>query len=205
MSDEWKEVERVLPTAPSAGSPVANAQDGWQTVPATAPGFGAPPPPPAGYPVYAPPPQYGALASRRKSHVARNIVLVVLAFVLLGMAGCGAVIYKGMTYLRDSAPTRLAVHTAESSPFVQERIGTPLKPFWFMSGSMHTSLDGGVKTGSANLKVSVTGPKGEGTLYANETLTAGGWKIDSLTYQDAGSGSTPLVQAKVREPGADTF
>lgn len=210
MSDEWEKVERVVPPAgygwpPQAGNPQGvSPQQGWQTVPAPPPmppvppqGYGVPPPPPSAYPAYAPPPAYGA--PQRKSHIVRNVVLIVLAFVLLGMAGCGALVYKGMTLLRDSAPARLAVHTAESSPFVQERIGTPLRPSWFISGNINSSLNGGEKTGSANMKINVTGPKGEGTLLANEKLTADGWKIVSLTYQDAGSGSTPLVQTPVQK------
>jgi hypothetical protein len=152
---------------------------------------------------------YPAVPPKNKSHVVRNIVLIVLAFVLLAMVGCAALAFKGLTMLRDSQPTRLAVRTAEHSPFVQQRIGVPLRTSMWVSGDFHSSLDGGVKTGSANLKISVTGPKGEGTLFAKEEQGPQGWRIVSLTYADANSGSTPLVKngvaADPAEPQGKTF
>lgn len=202
MSEEWKQVDRVSQPNPSGGYPQAggNAQGGWQTVPSAGQGYGTVPPPPPGYPAYAPPSPYGAPVPAKKSHTVRNVVLIVFTVVLLLVAGCGAVIYKGLTVLRDSRPTQLAVQTAENNPIVQAKLGTPLKTSMLITGNVNTSLQNGVKTGTADLKVNVTGPKAKGTLLASETLTPGGWKIVSLTLSDE-SGNTPLVAPTVL-PGA---
>ncbi len=211
MSEEWKPVERVLPANQGEGSEhkgggiPADVAGGWQNVPTASQAYSGPPPMSSAQPVgsYGPTnagPGYGAVAPQKKSHAVRNVLLILLTLFLLVVVGCGALLYKGLGVLRDSKPTRLAVQTAEASPFVRQKIGTPLKPSVWVTGSVNTSMDGGVKAGSANLKVNVTGPRGEGTLLANETLSEDGWKIVSLSYSD-GSGTTPLVENGL--PAAD--
>lgn len=79
--------------------------------------------------------------------------------------------------LRNSAVTKLALVRAQEDRELQEQIGAPLKLGWFVGGSLET----GGQSGSADLSIPVSGPRGSATLYVTAIRSAGTWRI--VDYQ----------------------
>jgi len=70
----------------------------------------------------------------------------------------------------------MAVAAAESNPVVQQKLGEPLKVGFLPSGSMEISGS----SGHADLSIPVSGPRGQGTIYAVARKSVGLWKFESL-------------------------
>ncbi|HEV2215341.1 MAG TPA: cytochrome c oxidase assembly factor Coa1 family protein [Terracidiphilus sp.] len=90
--------------------------------------------------------------------------------------------------IRNSEPFKLAMATAESSPCVVNTIGLPLRPDFLLSGSGDESAT----NGSAELEITVVGPKGKGKLKAVATKQSGKWELGSLDFVHDGK-RTSLV------------
>lgn len=80
--------------------------------------------------------------------------------------------------LRNSDAARLAVRTAQSNPRLIQRIGEPITVGWFVGGS----LDVTPASGTAELAIPLSGPKGDGKLYAYALKTAGIWRLTLLQF-----------------------
>lgn len=94
----------------------------------------------------------------------------ILAFIL-GMVALPFLL------MRNSAVTQLALARAQEDRELQEQIGTPIKLGWFVGGSIET----GSQSGSADLSIPVSGPRGAATLYVTAIRRAGTWRI--VDYQ----------------------
>jgi hypothetical protein len=77
------------------------------------------------------------------------------------------------SYVYQEALTRARAH-----PAVVERLGTPIEPGRFVSGSINVSG----ASGDADLSIPVSGPKGKGTLYARAEKRAGEWRFSILAF-----------------------
>jgi len=114
-----------------------------------------------------------------KSWLQRNVVLVVCVVVVVGLLGLTAAgIGWGFSMMGNSDAVRLAFDTANASPVMIERLGSPLKKGWLVSGSIEITGP----SGHAELAIPVSGPRGTGTLYAEAHKRAGLWQLDLLQF-----------------------
>ena len=119
----------------------------------------------------------------RKSWFARNWMWLVpsgcLTMIVLLLAFIAAIVGMVEMSIKSSGPYTQALALAQASPEVSSKIGRPLKPGWFVSGSINTSGD----SGDADISFPVTGPTGKGTVYAVAKKTAGLWHYDTLQIE----------------------
>ena len=78
--------------------------------------------------------------------------------------------------MKASDPYRLAMDRATASPAVAEALGTPVKAGFFVSGNI--SVDGA--SGSADLAIPLSGPKGKGPVYVAARKAVGQWPFARL-------------------------
>jgi hypothetical protein len=113
-------------------------------------------------------------------------------------AGCLAVILVGVVLvalfattivgvvfgaIRSSDVYQQALKEAQTNPAAVQALGTPIEPGLWVSGSI--SVTG--LTGSADITIPVSGPKGSGTLYVVARKSAGAWEFTVLQLAVAGS------------------
>ena len=92
--------------------------------------------------------------------------------------------------MRSSGAYELALDKASQSPCVTNALGTPLKPGWFISGSVNVHNS----DGDADLSIPITGPAGKATIHAVASKAAGIWQINSLDMEDK-DGRIQLIPA----------
>ena len=99
--------------------------------------------------------------------------------LIFGIAvfACALIVFI-FSMLRNAEAAKLALAQAESSPAVTQRIGSPLKEGWIVSGNVQVVNSGG----HAELSIPVTGPRGSGTLYVEAKKQAGLWKLTLLEF-----------------------
>ena len=74
---------------------------------------------------------------------------------------------------------KTAVARARANPAVTAALGSPITEGMFLSGSASTS--GG--SGTADMSIPVSGPKGKGTIYVTATKVGGEWDYSKLYVQ----------------------
>jgi hypothetical protein len=104
------------------------------------------------------------LSKRGKWALGISVGVVVLFFV----GGIGFI----SNAIGNSEVCRLAVQQAQSNSAVAERIGQPIKRGLVVGGDLSSA--------SANLWIPLSGPKGDGTLYAVAVRSMGVWKFETL-------------------------
>jgi hypothetical protein len=92
--------------------------------------------------------------------------------------------------LQERAAATLALRTATLSDAVKGQLGTPLKMGIFVTG--HLFLSGG-DTGTADLRIPISGPKGEGTLIEWAQSGFAGWHLCSLILRPTTGADLVLV------------
>lgn len=108
-------------------------------------------------------------------------VLLLGALVLFGLIGLGI---KGVSGLMSgSEPVRHALELAKANPEVQAAFGSPLETGTGFRGSLSTNND----SGSADLSLPVSGPKGSGRLYVKGEREAGRWSYRLIELSIDGS------------------
>ena len=154
-----------------------------------------------------PPPAYGGVPPVKKRSGLKIVLTVLGVLVLLFVLLIGGIVYFVFAALKHSEATKTAVHTAEGDPGVQGALGTPLVVGTFVSGSNNTNNG----AGDAHLVIPVTGPKGAGTIYTDEVLTAGAWKVTMLEVQPKDQSAARLkivedgrMQGQPEGPPAET-
>lgn len=80
---------------------------------------------------------------------------------------------------------KTALRRAQQHPEVVEALGSPIDDGLFLSGS--TNVNGA--SGSAELAIPISGPKGKGTLYVSATKSAGEWSYSKLVVEVKGTGN----------------
>ncbi len=121
---------------------------------------------------YPTPPPPGQQAER----IGRKIVLIVggiaTVFVLFVVGLIAAVFFA----ISHSEAERVALQKIQQNPAVVERFGTPIKAGMFASGSINSNGP----SGSADLRVSISGPKSQGHMYLTATKKADVWTFTTL-------------------------
>jgi len=100
----------------------------------------------------------------------------VVAFLVLVIFGA----------LKQTDVYKTAVARAKSDQRVVAALGTPIEEGWYLSGN--TNVSGG--SGTADLSIPISGPKGKGTIYAVATKSGGEWSYTKLTVKIASTGET---------------
>jgi Cytochrome oxidase complex assembly protein 1 len=77
-----------------------------------------------------------------------------------------------------------AMERARASPQVAAVLGAPIREGFFVMGNVNTSGP----SGSAQLAIPVSGPKGSATIFVDAKETLGEWHFDRLVVQVAGTG-----------------
>jgi hypothetical protein len=99
--------------------------------------------------------------------------------VAIGVGSFAAFIGILAITLANSDVSKMAFAAAEASPVVKQRLGTPIKRGFFVSGTLE--LYGPSR--HADLVIPVSGPSGKATIYAVAKKTAGVWKFDALEVE----------------------
>ena len=101
--------------------------------------------------------------------------------LLVGSCVFGLIMYVS-SLVRSSDAYKEAMARAQASPAVQAALGTPITSGSLPSGNISVSGS----TGSADISISISGPKGKGTLYVVAVKSAGTWEFNTLEVQVEG-------------------
>jgi hypothetical protein len=101
-----------------------------------------------------------------------------------------------MSGLKQSDPYKDAVARAKQSQAVQDALGTPLQEGWLVQGNLNVS-DG---SGTADLTIPLSGPKGSGSLHVVGTRAANQWTYSTMAVDVPGSGAHLDLLADVKGP-----
>lgn len=104
-----------------------------------------------------------------------------LSLFVLFLAFVAVLVFVVFAAMKSSDVYKAAVARAKASPAVTQALGSPLQEGMFVSGSTNTS--GG--SGSADLSIPVSGPKGKGTIYVTATKSGGEWIYSKLFVEVA--------------------
>jgi hypothetical protein len=85
-------------------------------------------------------------------------------------------------FVRSSDVYQHALEEASTHPAVIEALGEPVKPGWYVSGSIHVQGS----TGNADIAIPITGPHGKGTVFAVAKKSAGRWDYEVLEVEVEG-------------------
>jgi hypothetical protein len=137
----------------------------------------SPPPPYSQPPAYAPgpyPPPQGSRAKTGKivAGIVGGLVLLIIMFV-------GGIIAFVFTLMKSGEPYKHAVEVVQHDSRAQQRLGSPVKPGWFVTGSENTTPT----SGNADLAIPVRGSERGGTVYVVAKKSAGRWTYESLELQ----------------------
>ena len=102
-----------------------------------------------------------------------------LTILLLILAFCAAILLFVFGVLKSSDVYKTALARAKSDPAVIEALGQPIEEGWFMTGK--TNVEG--TSGEADIGIPISGPKGDATIYAVATKSAGRWKYTTLEVE----------------------
>ena len=144
------------PYCPSCGQPVE---------PAEAPGVPQPSMP-------APAPATKTYQVRLRWGIPVGCLTVVL-LIALGIAGVFLVVIWSF---RSSDVYQEAMARTRAHPQVQQALGQPIEAGWMVTGNLNVSG----QSGSADLAIPLSGPKGKGTLYVEARKRAGKWAFQHL-------------------------
>lgn len=97
-------------------------------------------------------------------------------FALLLMAASIVAMFLFIMNLMKGDAYQLSLQTLSSNEAVIAQIGKPIRPGYFVLGSIKTNGP----DGSAALEYSVEGTRGEARVYAYATRRAGLWTLDDL-------------------------
>ena len=119
----------------------------------------------------------------RRGWWSRNWVWFVpagcLTILVLFVAFIGVILVTAFGVIKSSDAYKTAVARAKADPRVTDAVGTPIKEAWYVLGQTETS--GG--SGTSELTIPISGPKGKAVIYANAEKFAGDWKISRMVVK----------------------
>ncbi len=161
------------------------------------PPHGPGPRPPPGYAAagaarpspHGPSPGYPVPPARTSGLKVLGCALAVVAALGLAFVGFFVVIFLvAMSSIKSSDAYRASVQLLSSHPVVVADTGVPVEPGLLPSGSIETGTGGG----SAELEITLSGPKGEGEASIVARKVADRWQIQRATWTANGR-STELI------------
>jgi hypothetical protein len=91
-------------------------------------------------------------------------------------------VFMLFTAFSHSEVVRGTFQRAESNPILIERLGTPMKEGWLVTGSINVTP----ANGDADLTMPISGPKGSATVYVTARKSLGVWKYTAMQAAVAG-------------------
>lgn len=123
-------------------------------------------------------------AVAQRTWLQRNTKWIVLGAVLLALAMLAAFITGILFFvaglMRSSDVYKEALARAQAHPAVIERLGQPIEPGFFTSGTINVEND----RGDADLSIPIHGPKGEATIRVVARKDGGPWQYESMQAGD---------------------
>lgn len=116
--------------------------------------------------------------------IAAGITLCLLTLALF----VGGVMLLASTAMRSNDVHRTAMARVAAHPEAQARLGTPVEPGFFASGSIEVNP----RSGSADLGIPVSGPEGAGTISVVARKRGGEWYFDTLQLETPGAPALEL-------------
>jgi len=110
--------------------------------------------------------------------VPSGCLVVLLIFGLFA----GGIVYFVFKMIKQSDVYEDAVYTVSQNEACIEALGTPMEEGWFVSGSINITGS----SGDADLTIPITGPYGEGTIFAVAEKKAGIWYYQLLEVEIQG-------------------
>jgi hypothetical protein len=104
------------------------------------------------------------------------------ALLLLSAAAVAGLLGVVSQAMRSSDAYRLALESARDDCGLQGELGAPIRPGWFVSGSVNVSGP----AGDADLAIPLRGAAAKGTLYVVAEKSAGRWTFERLEVEVAG-------------------
>ncbi len=165
----------------------------------------SPPQPPYGQPPYTPPPGQGPYVPpgsqypgypgqpQQKGWFGRNCLwfVPVGCLSLLALLAVFGFIIASFVFglIKSSDPYKEGIARAKASPQVAAALGTPIEEPFIVTGQINVSGD----TGTANLTVPISGPKGKGTLFVNGVKSGGKWDYGIMRVKPDNAESINLL------------
>ncbi len=119
-------------------------------------------------------------------HAGWKIPLGCLIVILL-LCAFAAVIFTILDVsFRNSTVYKEALARAGRSPEIINRIGEPLRPGRVVQGQLNVSGS----TGTANMRIPITGPRGKAAIVLDARKVDGTWVFRSLEVQFEGQSDT---------------
>ncbi len=122
-------------------------------------------------------PERAAKTPPAKGKLIRFMVTGLILMVLLTIGLLAGILYV----VKASEAYRAAESFIRNSEEIQEAVGSPMRFGLFPAGSVKTSRG----RGTADLKIHVSGPKGETDVRMRMTLENGRWEVLSAVFTDA--------------------
>lgn len=121
-----------------------------------------------------------------------------LTLFVLFVAFIGVIMMTAFGVIKSSDAYKNAVARAKADPRVTEAIGTPIKEAWYVLGK--TEVSGG--SGTSELTIPISGPKGKAVIYANSEKFAGDWKFSRIVVKiESTSQTIDLSNGKPKAEG----
>lgn len=119
--------------------------------------------------------------------------------VLLVCGGFGVAAYFGMNAMKDLAPFKAAVESAQNSPEVQEILGDNIQGGWQIQGNISVQN----QEGDVDMSIPVTGTKGSGRVHIRGKLINGQWVYDELYFTSDSGDRVDLLGEAVEEADSE--
>jgi hypothetical protein len=118
-----------------------------------------------------------------KNWLGRNWKWLVPAGCLVIVGACVVFILAilGLVFgaIRSSEVYQKSIDGLSADPRIVEALGTPVKPGFFVGGSINVNGP----SGSADISIPLSGPKGKGTLYVKANKDLGFWLFTSMILE----------------------
>jgi hypothetical protein len=117
------------------------------------------------------------------------LVGLLLILAVLGAGLMAGFVSLAMYAIVGSNVAQGAISRARASQAVVQSLGLPIKEAWFVTGSIEENP----RSGSADLALPISGPRGRGTLYVTARKVAGAWQYGLLEVDIKGSGEKIIL------------
>jgi hypothetical protein len=150
--------------------------------------------------------------SPKKNWFDRNWKWFVPLACLWGLAViaafCALIVYFVFGLMKTSDVYKEALARAKANPAVVRALGAPIEEGLFVSGSIQVSGP----SGSAELSIPLSGPRGKGTIFLEARKSEGRWSFSKLLVEVDGAkeridllrpGEMPLPSESAPDKGSD--
>jgi hypothetical protein len=104
-----------------------------------------------------------------------------LAFIAAGIAFVAFIVFVVFAAIRSSDPYKDGLERARGDARVQQALGTPIEPGWFISGSIKTEN----RSGDCDVSIPLKGSEQRGTLRVVGTKDDGRWTYTKMLVTPA--------------------